>query len=178
RQVPSPTIGPALAGAADEARANPNASYASRHRLSRLLELLAREDRLRAVAAPVARAIVATPDLDAMMLGPAEMILAEDAERRGDHAAAAAHWRAAARGLLRMPPEPVFRRTFVGDTWLAQGRLPAAFLAARPHVCDARAALAAGDHERARSALAKARILGALDQATEQAIDRIESELR
>lgn len=167
----------AFDAAAAEASRHPNAWAASRHRLGRFLALLAREDETRRASGAIAKAVLAAPDLDDAFVGPACVVLAERAEDAGDWARAAELWGRAARGCLRTPPEPLLLRPFIGDVWRAEGRLPAAFLAARPHVCAARAALAADDSATARERLDAARILGQGDRQTEDEVRRLGSEI-
>jgi hypothetical protein len=173
----APGLGAALATAAAEASSHPDALLSARHRLGRFLALLVRTEETRPSAAPIAALILGLPDLDPGFVGPASVILAEAAEAASDWSGAAEHWERAARGCLRTPPEPLLLRPFVGDAWRAEGRLPAAYLAARPHLCRARAALGHGEPEAARRHLEQARTLGQGDRDTLEELTRIEQEM-
>lgn len=174
---PPESLAAVLETAVAESLAHENAFAASRYRIGRFLALLARHDETLRVSAPVARAVLAAPDSDPSFVGPAHVVLGKAAEAAGDWARAAELWTAAAHGCLRTPAEPLVMRAFVGDAWRGGRRLPAAWLAARPYYCRARAALAAGDVDAARVEIASAKMRGTGDRVTEQEIERLEQEL-
>ena len=139
--------------------------------LGGMLAVFAQEPTTRRAAAAIAEAILAAPDLDPVFVGPASVLLAEQAEARADWTAAAAHWERACQLTLTSPPPPLMLRAVVGDSWRTAESLPTARLAARGPLCRARAAAAAG--ESVDPWLARAASLAVGDAATAAEVARM-----
>ena len=97
--------------------------------------------------------------------GPAHLFAMHAAVARGDHAAAAAHARRAAAGLLRLPQQRRHARVFLGERDPGAGVDPWAALAAMPHLCEWRIATARGDAAAAAAAADRARDFAGHDAA-------------
>ncbi|MCC6670771.1 MAG: hypothetical protein IT458_06915 [Planctomycetes bacterium] len=168
---------PAIAAAAAEAARHPNAPFLLRARLGQVLLGLAAElPRAEPLAGALAEVLVAAADPDPYFLGPAHVLLARAAERRGDLAAARRHASAALHGFLPVA-EPVLARLFLGEADPAAGAVPMARLAAEPHLLAARLALRSGDRAAAGAALAVAEDLGFGDHATRARVAELAKEI-
>lgn len=178
RRDPRGVHGEVIAKVVGEARMHANAHALSRRRLGHLLGYLTLGGAAFQSAAPaLARAIVAAPDTDATWLGPAWLVVARDAEGRGDLAAAAAAFASAHRHFLLDPGPSMQRRRFLAEPDPPHGLVPLAALAARPCILRARVALAAADVDAARRELAAARTLASCDQATLDQIAGLAAEM-
>lgn len=107
---------------------------------------------LTAVGIATAPLVLALPQAPEVGAGPAHWFLLQDAERRGDHAAALAHGKQALGALLRLPEERRTARLFLGERDPGAGRDPWAALAATPHRLARAMATAAGDAAAAAAA--------------------------
>ena len=159
------------------------AEHPARHalsgrRLGHALCEIARFPQVRRAVGPIlARLILAAFDDPARFSGVAHLILAEDAEDREAWAEAAEHFAAAAPALLRDPLPPLLHRALLGDQSLVDGVLPESALSARPHICRARVAIAAGQHAEARAELVIALDLGEEDHETERQAEELKRRL-
>ncbi len=151
----------------------------NRRRLGLFLSLIAvRESLFRDLGPVLARTILTAPDRNEDFLGPAHLVLGEQAEQNGDDTGAARHFRLAGRYLLRRQQPRFLERAFLGEADALLRYHPLADLAARPHLCEARVFLARRDWAAAKSALAKARDLAAGDEQAMNEVTRLGQALK
>lgn len=165
-----------FAQVADEARAHAHSALLDGRCLGHFVLALAPFPDLRAGLGPtLAQLLLEAAGADEAWRGPAELLLAEAAERDGRFEAAAELYQRAVRGLLRQPLPPLARRALLGDA--AELGARAAALAARPFACRVRAALARGDRDAARVALTLAADLAVGDHDTGDEVDQLRKKI-
>ena len=166
RRADPVTAQAAFRSVAAQVRAHPQAHALGRVRVVTLMAQLAAHEAVFAAVGPVlAELALAIPEADTRWAAPCELVLVRAAERRGDHAFAAQAYARALAAFVRWPHLPSTERAFLGeeDPWSAE--MPLAALAAKAHLCAARAALHARDLSAARRELALAEDLGLGDAA-------------
>ncbi len=139
----------------------------NRQRLGLFLIGIARRDELLDELGPViARLILAAPDLSTEFVGPAQMLLADEAETAGDYEKAAGLYAAASRAWSREVVPLQIRRALLGAVDPVARYHPIAALAARAPMCRARASIADGQMAKAKRQLLRARDLAEGDNET------------
>ncbi len=170
-------VAAAFAAAAAVAMAQPKRQAISRQRLLVLWRSLEADRSLQAaVAQATAALLLSVAQPTGLGDGPAHWFLVAEATAHHDHRAAAAHARAAAAALLRLPSERRTARLFLGERDPAAGDDPWAALSALPFLAEARAAFAAGDRAAAFTACGSAAEFVGRDLATATLIENLSKE--
>ena len=156
-----------------------NPRFINRRRLGLFLSLIAVSGTLFEDLGPVlARTILSALDRSQDFVGPAHLVLAQAAERDGDHATAGRHYRLAGSHMLRGQLPGFLERAFLGEADALVRYHPLADLAARPHLCEARVRMANKDWSAARKPLTRAKDLALGDKDVMAEVQKLEQMLK
>ncbi|MCA8973533.1 MAG: hypothetical protein KDC98_02375 [Planctomycetes bacterium] len=163
-----------FAAAADRALRHPAVASLARARLLVLWRSLIPDPEVQsAIGMATAKLMLALPPVGGAGEGPARVFLMRVAEQQAAWNDAAEHARRAVAALLRHPDDRGTARLFLGERDPGAGVDPCSALSALPLVFAARAALAAGDGDAARAALATAADLAGRDRMTRDRIEEL-----
>ena len=126
----------------------------------------------------LARLILESPDDRERYLGPAKLVLARDAEARGEFLAAAELFEAAQREFSREKVPSIIGRWFLDGADPVEGYHGLAALAARGPICRVRALAASGELDAARRMLVRASDLAEGDRASTEEITTLRRALQ